>query len=161
MAPMQNVGVIRMSFFIPPSDICYRHFLARRPAALTEIFRGFSQAAKQMPDRISYRIITAFSPHLFLLFITYLPTVWRLRIYQFLKKTRIPDVAGKNIISLWRHLVLSVRCLTLVCCPNKWHQITGQEKCSVTGRVAQHLVGGSLAINVRAVQSSTWVSLLC
>lgn len=60
----------------------------------------------------------------------------------FLKKTWIPDVAGQNIISLWRHLVLSVRRLTLVCCPNKWHQITGQEKCSVTGRVAQRLGGG-------------------
>jgi len=64
MAPMQNVEVIRMPFYIPPSDICYRHFLARRPATLTEIFRGFSQLAKQMPDNISYRTTTAFC-HIF------------------------------------------------------------------------------------------------
>lgn len=65
MAPMQNEEAIRMSFLIPPSDICYRHFLARRPVILTEIFRGFSQAAKQMPDSISYRTIAEFCPHLF------------------------------------------------------------------------------------------------
>lgn len=144
MAPMQNDEVIRMSFFIPPSDICYRHFLARRPATFTEIFRGFSQSAKQMPDSFSYRNIPAF------FFSTSFPVVYHLSSNhlasevrpEFLKKTWIPDVAGQNIISLWRHLVLSVGRLTLVCCPNKWHQITVQEKCSVTGRVAQRLGRG-------------------
>jgi hypothetical protein len=38
---------------------------ARRPATITEIFRGFSQSAKQMPDSISYRTITAFFFHIF------------------------------------------------------------------------------------------------
>jgi len=86
MAPMQNDEIIRMSFFVPPSDICYRRFLVRRPAALTEIFRGFSQSAKQMPDSISYRHNRVFS--------TSFPVVYHLssdhlasEVPEFLKKT--------------------------------------------------------------------------
>jgi len=106
--------------------------------------------------QIHNRVFSTSFPVVYYLFSNHLAS----EVPEFLKKTWIPDVAGQNIISLWRHLVLSVRRLTLVCCPKKWHQITGQEK-MLSDRKSCSTGVGSLAINVGAVQSSTRASLLC